>query len=270
MFNSIAVAKNGDIYFTHSLSDFGMDNGAYSFFTNPEGRLLHINRKSKEVKVILDNLWFPNGIALSPNEDFIVFAETMGSRIQRFWLSGEKKGQLEAFVEGLPGLPDNITPDEDGLWVALVVAADPEHPMLPHSLTRLPYLRKFLFRLMYLVELPFEFITKIYPNPYTKSIAYKLGSLPSLSFLYPDRKTIVRMDWNGKVIGSLHGFDKTLNTISHVMEFGDFLYLGSPYADFIGRVWFVNKDKIHPAQKVKRETVTEVWTVSKKLFKNSS
>jgi len=258
MFNSIAVAKNGDIFFTHSLSGFGMDNGVYSFFTNPEGRLIHIERKTKEVKVILDNLWFPNGIALSPNEDFIVFAETIGSRIQRFWLNGEKKGQLEAFVEGLPGLPDNITPDEDGLWVALVVAADPQHPMLPHSLTRLPYVRKFLFRLLYLVELPFEFITKLYPNPYTKAISYKLGSLPSLSFIYPDRKTIVRIDWNGKVIGSLHGFDKTLSTISHVMEFGDFLYLGSPYADFVGRVWFVNKDKIHPAQKVKRETVTEV------------
>ncbi|XP_070494541.1 adipocyte plasma membrane-associated protein Hemomucin-like isoform X2 [Chironomus tepperi] len=257
MFNSIAVAKNGDIYFTHSLSDFGMDNGAYSFFSNPEGRLLHINRKTMEINVILDNLWFPNGIALSPNEDFIVFAETMGSRIQRYWLSGEKKGQLEAFNEGLPGLPDNITPDEDGLWVALVVAADPENPMLPHSLTRLPYVRKFLYRLIYLLELPFEFITKMYPNPYTKAIAYKIGSMPALSFIYPDRKTIVRMDWNGKIIGSLHGFDKTLNTISHVMEFGDYLYLGSPYADFIGRVWFVNKDKIHPAQKVKRETVTE-------------
>ena len=127
MFNSIAVTKSGDIFFTHSVSGFDMDNGAYAFFTNPEGRLMHYDRKTKEVKVILDNLWFPNGIALSPNEDFIIVAETVGSRIQRYWLSGEKKGQLEPFVEGLPGLPDNITPDEDGLWVALVVAADPDH-----------------------------------------------------------------------------------------------------------------------------------------------
>lgn len=258
MFNSIAVAKNGDIFFTHSLSDFGMDNGVYSFFTNPEGRLVHFNRKTKQLSVLLDKLWFPNGIALSPSEDFVIFAETLGSRVQRYWLNGAKKGQYESFVEGLPGLPDNITPDADGLWVALVVAADPSNPMLPHSLTRLPYVRKFLARLLYLIEMPFEFITKVYPNPYTKAVAYKIGSLPSLSFLYPDRKTIIRMDWNGKIIGSLHGFDKTLNTISHVMELGDFLYLGSPYADFIGRAYFVNKDKIHPAAKVKRETVTEV------------
>lgn len=201
-------------------------------------------------------MFFANGIALSPNEDFILVAETNGARVQRYWLKGEKKGQLEVFIEGLPGIPDNITPDEDGIWIALVVAADPEHPMLPQSTTKLPLVRKFITRLLYLIEMPFNFISRVYPNPYTKKIAYSLNSFSSFGFLYPDRKTIVRVDWNGKPIGSLHGFDKSLSTISHVLEFGEYLYLGSPFADYVGRVWFVNSDKIHPTR-AKRETVTE-------------
>lgn len=176
-------------------------------------------------------------------------------------MKGEKKGQLEVFIEGIPGIPDNLTPDEDGVWIALVVAADPENPMLPQSFTKLPLARKFLLRLLNLIEMPFNFISKMYPNPYTKKIAYNIGSFTSFSFLFPSRKTIVRADWNGKIIGSLHGFDNTLSTISHVMEFGDFLYLGSPYADYVARVWFVNRDKIHPSR-AKREAVTEAPTTT--------
>lgn len=253
--NGVAVAKNGDIFFSDSF-EFAFENGALSFFANPSGRLAHYERKTGKVSVLLDQLFFANGIALSPNEDFILVAETNGARVQRYWLQGEKKGQLEIFIEGLPGIPDNLTPDEDGIWIALVVAADPENPMLPQSITKLPYVRKFLARVLNLIEMPFNFFSSVYPNPWTKKIAYNLNSFSSFGFLYPDRKTIVRVDWNGKPIGSLHGFDKSLSTISHVLEFDEFLYLGSPFADYIGRVWFVNRDKIHPTRS-KRETVTE-------------
>lgn len=263
MFNSLAVAKNGDIYFSSSSSDYGMHDGVYSFFANPSGRLIHYERKTGKLSVVLDNLWFANGVALSPEEDFVLVAETHGSRIQKYYLAGAKKGQSEPFVEGLPGIPDNITPDEDGLWIGLVVSADPENPMLPQSLPRLPYLRKFLARLLTLVEMPFAFIERIYPNQYTKSIVYKVGGFTALSFVFPKRSTIVRTDWNGKIIGSLHGFDQSVHQISHVMELNDYLYLGSPYNNFIARVKFVNKDKIHPAKKqVKREAEASPTTTA--------
>lgn len=231
-----------------------MNDGAFSFFANPSGRLIHYERKTGRLTVVLDRLWFANGVALSPDEEFVVVAETHGSRIQKYYLKGEKKGQAEVFVDGLPGIPDNVTPDEDGLWIALVVSADPENPMLPQSLARLPYARKFLVRLLHLIEMPFHFITNIYPNPYTKAIAYNIGSFTAFSFVFPKRSTIVRTDWNGKVIGSLHGFDQSVHSASHIMELNDYLYIGSPYNNFISRVKFVNKEKIHPAKKqVKRE-----------------
>lgn len=243
----MAVAKNGDIYFSSSSSDYDIKDGALSFFVNPSGRLMHLERKTGRVTVMLDKLWFANGVALSPNEDFVLVAETHASRVQKYYLKGEKKGQVEIFVEGLPGVVDNLTPDADGVWIPVVTSADPEHPMLPQSLTRLPLVRKFIVRLMHLLEMPFDFITNLYPNPYTRSIAYKLGSFQSMSLLFPKRSTVVRADWDGKIIGSLHGFDKSVHTISHVAEFNDYLYFGSPFNNFIGRVKFVNKDKIHPA-----------------------
>lgn len=248
MFNSVAVAKNGDIFFSSSSSEFGMNDGGFSFFANPSGRLLHYERKTGKVTVVLDNLWFANGVAISPDEEFVVVVETHGSRIQKYYLKGAKKGQSEVFVEGLPGVPDNVTPDEDGLWIALVVSADPQNPLLPHSMAPLPLVRKFLLRLLHLIEMPFTFITNLYPNPYTKSIAYKIGSFQAFSFTFPKRTTIVRTDWNGKVIGSLHGFDQSVTQPSHVMEFDNHLYIGSPYNHYVARVKFVNKDKIHPAK----------------------
>lgn len=262
MFNGVAVAKNGDIFFSSSSSEFGMNDGAFSFFANPSGRLIHYERKTGKLTVILDNLWFANGVALSPEEDFVLVAETHGSRIQKYYLAGAKKGQSEAFVEGLPGIPDNITPDEDGLWIALVVSADPQNPMLPQSLAPLPYVRKFLLRLLHLIEMPFNFVDRIYPNPYCKAIAYKIGGFAAFSFIFPKRTTIVRTDWNGKIIGSLHGTDGSVHQVSHVMELNDFLYIGSPYNNYIAKVKFVNKDKIHPVKKeVKREAPEPVKEV---------
>lgn len=254
MFNGVAVTKNGDIYFSHSSSDFGMNDGLFSFFVNPSGRLVHYERKTGKLSVVLDNLYFANGVALSPDEDFVLVAETHASRIQKYYLKGEKKGQAEPFVEGLPGIPDNITPDEDGLWIGLVVSADPQNPMLPQSLAPLPLFRKFIVRILHLIEMPFHFISGIYPNSVTKTIAYRIGHFGSVDFIFPKRTTIVRCDWSGKIIGSLHGFDNSVHLVSHVMELNDYLYIGSPYNNFIAKVKFVNKEKIHPAKKqVKRE-----------------
>ena len=38
IFNSVAVTKNGDIYWTDSSSDFGIQDGIYTLLANPSGR----------------------------------------------------------------------------------------------------------------------------------------------------------------------------------------------------------------------------------------
>lgn len=195
----------------------------------------------------MDNLWFANGVALSPNENFVIVAETHATRIQRYWLSGPQKGIYEMFYEGLPGIPDNITPDADGFWVALGLPADPQNPFLPQTRTDLPLFRKFLIRVLTLAEMFLTFITLVYPNDQTRELAYVVSNYAMFGFVPSPRSTIVRMDWNGKVLSSYHAFDYA--SYSHVLEVNDHLYLGSIFHNYIARVKIVDRDVIHPRKK---------------------
>ena len=70
--------------------------------------------------VLLKDLYFANGVALSQNEDFVLVNETYRYRIQRYWLKGEKAGTHDLFADNLPGMPDNLQGDRAGtFWVAL-------------------------------------------------------------------------------------------------------------------------------------------------------
>lgn len=41
LFNHLALAKNGDIYWTDSTSDYGLHDGAYSLLSDPSGRCVY-------------------------------------------------------------------------------------------------------------------------------------------------------------------------------------------------------------------------------------
>ena len=245
-FNSVAVAKNGDIYFTDSSSDHTIIQTIVVLLTNPSGRLFRYSRAEKKTVIMLDKLWFANGLALSPDESFVVVCETFASRIQKYHLTGPKKGTSEIFIEGLPGLVDNLTPDADGIWVPLVVSADPENPMLAQQLTSLPHLRKFIIRVLWLIETPFSLIHTYFPNIVTEKLLTEVGNTEQLLFIIPKRQTIVRLDWKANVVAAMHSDDGSAILVTHVMEFEDYLYFGTPYFNYISRVKFLNKGLIHP------------------------
>lgn len=236
IFNSVAVNKNGDIFWTDSSSDFTLEDGVLTMLANPSGRLFVYDRVKNQSKVLIDELYFANGIALSPNEDFIVVAETGSSRLIKYHLKGSKKDQYEVFADGLPGTPDNLTPDNEGLWVPLISPADHDNPFIFQSLSRFPKIRLFLLRFLSLLELPFKFINNALPNPYTQKVIHFIGHFESLTTTIPKRTTILRVDWNGNILGSLHGFDKSIRFISHVLPLDDSLLLGSPFNKYLGRV----------------------------------
>lgn len=236
LFNSVAVAKNGDIYWTESSSDFDLQDGVFTIFANPSGRLFKYDRKTKKNTVLLDQLNFANGVVLSPNEDFVLVSETMSSTIRRVYLKGSKALESDVFVEGLPGLTDNLIADEEGIWVPLVLAADAENPSLPRLFSKVPLIRKFFARMLSVAEMPFRFIHQIMPNIHTTRLLHAIGHFEAVTFFNPVRATVVRMSWSGQIVGSLHGFDRSVESISHVAEVGDYLYLGSPYNRYLARV----------------------------------
>lgn len=205
-------------------------------FPNPSGRLIHFSRSTGKTKVLLDKLYFANGVALPPSEEFVVVAESHSSRMMKVWLKGAKKDESEVFFDGLPGGPDNLTFDVDGIWVPLAAAGDDVHVMVPNLLAGFPTVRKVTVRLMELLKMPFDLVHSFYPNKFTHFVCREFGSMDSILFILPSRKTVIRMDWNGTVLKTFHGSDKSLGVITHVMPFDGYLYLGSVISDYIGRV----------------------------------
>lgn len=98
-FNSVAVAKNGDLYFTDSSSDFEVCKVTSAFIPNPSGRLIHLSRKTNKITTLIDGLFYANGVVISPNEDFVLVSDLGKSRILKHWIKSEKNGKTEVFAD---------------------------------------------------------------------------------------------------------------------------------------------------------------------------
>lgn len=62
--------------------------------------------------------------------------------IFRYFLSGEKQGKLDIFIEGLPGGPDGLRRTPDGRYlVALITNNNPAQASIPEALGPYPGIR---------------------------------------------------------------------------------------------------------------------------------
>nr|CAD7264043.1 unnamed protein product [Timema shepardi] len=235
--NSVDVAKDGTMYWTDSSTDILLQDGVYALLGDGSGRLLKYNPVTNTSEVLLDKLHFANGVILSPLEDFVVVAETAASKLQRYYLKGPKKGQKDIFLDGLPGLPDNLKSNgRGGFYVPLIVGRDMNHSVLTQQLAPYPTVRKFLARVLALLELSFQQVEALVPNYYTQRAIHWLGHFESVSFLHMNRFTVLDVDIEGRITDSLHCLDGSLEGISEIEMYNGHFYFGSPYNDFIGRV----------------------------------
>lgn len=144
--NNVAVAADGTIYFSDASSQFGPALKARDDVIEHRGhgRLLRHDPDTGETEVLLDGLQFANGVAVMPDQQSVLVAETGGYDIIRYWIAGERAGEREPFFSNLPGLPDNLSSDgEDTIWVALYA---PRNALLD-AMGPWPFLRKIAFRL---------------------------------------------------------------------------------------------------------------------------
>jgi sugar lactone lactonase YvrE len=143
--NDLDVAGDDTIYFSEASAKFPM-----SQFTNdilehqPNGRLLAFDPKTRQSHTVVKDLYFANGVAVSPDQSFVLVVETGAYKVRRVWLQGPKQGQSETFIDNLPGFPDGILANgKDKFWLALVTPRDEVFDkMLPH-----PFVRKMVYRL---------------------------------------------------------------------------------------------------------------------------
>ena len=110
----------------------------------PLGRLLVYDPTTKETTTLLSNLYFANGVAVSPNGEFVLVNETSEYRVTKYWLKGEKAGQSEMIMENLPGFPDGISSNGKGIyWIALPA----KRKEIIDNLAGKPFIRKVVLRL---------------------------------------------------------------------------------------------------------------------------
>ncbi len=194
--DDLDIATDGTIWFSDASQRFGYDRTMHDFVeASFTGRLLSYSPTTELTKVHIDGLFFANGVALGPNDEYVLVNETGTSRIHRLWLKGENQGVHDHFVDALPGNPDNLSFNgKETFWVALPSKRDP----LVDQLADKPLIRTLL------------------------------GGLP-INLLKPkDSKAFVLgLGLNGEVKYNFQTSQNHFNSVTSVNQYGGRLYLGS-------------------------------------------
>ena len=203
--DDLDIGSDGVIWFSDASQRFPVENYILDFWEGrATGRLLSYDPSSGMTRVHMDGLMFANGVALGPDDAFVLVTETAAARVMRLWLKGPQAGQSEVFLDGLPGYPDNLSFNgEDTFWIALPSHRQPALETLASS----PWLRSVLWRLP-------AFVREI--------------ELPPLGWT-------IGVDTEGRVVHNLQDRSGQLYTITGVKEFDDVLYFGSIAMDTVGR-----------------------------------
>src|SRR3984957_9379820 len=142
--SNVVAAPNGDLFFTISSMRHSFQDWKKDFAENvPTGRVYRRAANGALTKV-MGGLRFANGLVRTRDGKSLIVAETAGRRLLRLWLPGGRAGTNEGIFE-LPGFPDNLAADDDGLvWVAFASEPNPALEVI-HKLPL--FLRRLVARL---------------------------------------------------------------------------------------------------------------------------
>jgi sugar lactone lactonase YvrE len=143
--DDLALTPDSTILFTEA--SYKMPLGTYKLDLmehRPNGFLFEYDYKTGKTNVLLDSLYFPNGVAVSADGSYALFSNMGKYQILKYNLKGAQKGQLSVFADNLPGFADGVNIGPDGtVWLSMVSPrlAIMEN-LMPH-----PTLRKVVARL---------------------------------------------------------------------------------------------------------------------------
>lgn len=171
----------------------------------PNGRLVKYDINTGECEVVLNDLYFANGVAVSPDDSYVLVNETMRYRVKRVFVRGPRAGETEIFIDNLPGFPDGISTGKNGIfWLAIFA---PRNALVDAAGPK-PWLRKLIYR------------------------------IPPALRPKPERHPFVLgLDADGRVVHNLQdarGVDFAKSTSAE--EAGDWLYVGSLTEPKWGRI----------------------------------
>ncbi|HUR41524.1 MAG TPA: SMP-30/gluconolactonase/LRE family protein [Verrucomicrobiae bacterium] len=196
-----------NIYFTDASHKFRYGRHMVDLLEHgANGRLLEYNVATMATRVLLSGLHFANGVAVGPDDAYVLVNETGEYRILRYWLKGPKAGTHDVFIDNLPGFPDNVTyNNRDLFWVAIFAPRD-------------------------------ALLDRLLPgNAFLRSVVAKMPA-----FLLPRANKhafVLGLNLDGKVVHNLqYAGDDAYAPITSVREHGPWLYFGSLTYPAVGRM----------------------------------
>ena len=203
--DDLEIGPDGTVYFSDASWKFGVEDYKLDLLEHrPNGRLLAYNPGDGTTRLLLDSLYFANGIAVDPQGQYVLVNETGAYRVRRYWLSGPRQGQNDILIDNLPGFPDGISTGSDGIfWIAFTSIRT---PLLEWVMPR-PFSRKIITRLPAFIQ------------PAPERYGFVLG-----------------INEKGEVVYNLQDPAGKYAQIASVQEFDGKLYLGSLGENGVGVV----------------------------------
>ncbi len=212
--DDLDIADDGRIFFSEATVRYEMHEWPVDGLeARGNGRIVCYDPKTNTTRTVLRGLKFPNGICIASDRQSILFAETFGCSIKRYWFDGPKQGAVEVVMDNLPGFPDNINLASDGnYWLAIVGMRSPALDLA----WRMPGFRR------------------------------RMGKqLPVDEWLFPNINTgcVVKFNEKGEVLESYWDI-KSINhpMITSMREHRGHLYLGGISNNRIGKYKLENAD----------------------------
>ncbi|CAD5224990.1 unnamed protein product [Bursaphelenchus xylophilus] len=176
-----------------------------------DGRLIKVNLNTGAYEIVADKLISPNGVISHPDKQSVIVASTSASELIRVYNAGPKKGKVEVFADGLPGLPDNLRATSSGktFWVAFYCSTV-NGRLFTQWFAEYPSIRKYL---AYYSEYLFALDT------YTSS----------------KHVIFIEMDFEGNVVSSYHDLEGRLKEMTNIIDDEKYFYFGSASQNCIRR-----------------------------------
>ena len=205
--NDVDIAEDGVIYFSNTSSKYSFSQKMARKIlleVKPDGGLYSYNPETKEVKTLIDSSFFGNGVAVSNDDKFVLMVDLTKYRIVRYWLKGDKKGEVELFLQNLPGLPNGISRRSDGsFWLGFTTRRD-------------------------------DLLDKIQARTGLKKFIYGIPM-----WLQPKQESfgmLMHISENGKILKTYYDTTgKFVSEASSIEENNGYLYLGGDLTNHIGK-----------------------------------
>lgn len=210
--DDLAIADDGTVYFSEASTRFSASQygGTYEgslldiMEHSASGQIIAFSPASGVAKVIIDNLNFANGIAISADQAYLLIAETGSYRILKHWLMGPRSGETEVIIDNLPGFPDNINNGLSGsFWIGLVA---------PRS----------------------SFLDNYSGEPLVRKIAQRLPAAMRPKAVPSSH--VIAINGDGEVLMNLQDPDARFPALTGVYETRDTLYLTSLFGNKLARL----------------------------------